>query len=345
MHAASRGSFSYSRCAGLASRKRSFAPRVSSQRSRYSRFTPASPLLVLTTRCHACHAAPRNAQPAAPSSDAQRAPPRAAMTAQGRHPKVSAVCASRPCGCPVAAKMQPRLFRHVRQPASPAMPPMAHRTKLGMFWVRKLAEVGSWRGWRKPGLPLRLHSHRRGSRRRASGRPRGLAWRSGSVQSPIAPALNTVRYFAKVLRVFTDRCSPTEIPTVYLPEAQAGSALATEGSREQGPRRQSGAQAKIWERGCRESASGPSGTSRSGGCTGCARQPKRQERLRPGTRLPPPRLPRRCRRLLGAFRVGGAPACAGAVPRRAWNGRPGRASEGRGSRRLFPAKKAAVWAP
>ena len=78
-----------------------------------------------------------------------------------------------------------------------------------------------------------------------------------------------------------------------------------------GPRRKSRAQSKIWGRGCRGSASGPSGTSRNGGCTGCARQPKLQTGLRPGTRLPLPRLPRRRRRLLGvAFKVGGAPACA-----------------------------------
>ena len=78
-----------------------------------------------------------------------------------------------------------------------------------------------------------------------------------------------------------------------------------------GPRRKSRVQSKIWDRGCRGSASGPSGTSRNGGCTGCARQPKLQTGLRPGTRLPLPRLPRRRRRPLGvAFKVGGAPACA-----------------------------------
>ena len=46
-----------------------------------------------------------------------RHPPRRAeilrRSRHRRHPKASAVCASRPCGRPVAAQMQPRLFRHV----------------------------------------------------------------------------------------------------------------------------------------------------------------------------------------------------------------------------------------
>ena len=68
---------------------------------------------------------------------------------------------------------------------------------------------------------------------------------------------------------------------------------------------------RAWDRGCRDSASDPSGTSGSGGCTSSARRPKRQHRLRPGTRLPPPRLPRRRRRRLRvALKVGGAPAYA-----------------------------------
>ena len=71
------------------------------------------------------------------------------------------------------------------------------------------------------------------------------------------------------------------------------------------PRRKFRAQSKIWGRGCRGSASSPSGTSRNGGCTGCARQPKLQTGLRPGTRLPLPRLPRR-RRCSHGGRVAGA---------------------------------------
>ena len=69
-----------------------------------------------------------------------RHPPRRAeilrRSRHRRHPKASAVCASRPCGRPVAAQMQPRLFRHVPRGVRARKSPYAVKAD----WVRTRCE-------------------------------------------------------------------------------------------------------------------------------------------------------------------------------------------------------------